>query len=113
MSTANDTDQDFIQQNCLQVQEKYNTRLGPKSPTTVEMQLNECQYVMCVASPDASHGFTWNHGTIKKLLNNGISGLIQLIISGKFIMGNRVHIKVSSLTTDDVKNMKSKMTLLH
>ena len=55
-----DTDQDFIQQNCLQMQEKHNSRLGPKSQkNTIQMLLNEGQYVMLVSNPDASHGFTW------------------------------------------------------
>ena len=50
MSAASDTDQDFIQQNCLQMQEKHNARLGPKSQTTFQMQLNEGQYVMSVSN---------------------------------------------------------------
>ena len=70
MNTARDTNQEFIQPNCLQMQEKCNTRLGQKSQTTTQMQLNKGQYVMFVSNLDASHGFTWTHGTVKKLPNN-------------------------------------------
>ena len=37
MNAANDTEQDFIQQNHLQMQDKHNARLGLKSQTTNEM----------------------------------------------------------------------------
>ena len=73
MNAANATDQDFKQQNCLQFQKKHNATLGLKSQTTIHMQLNEGQYVMFSPNPDASHGFTWMHGTVKKLLNNSRS----------------------------------------
>ena len=106
VNTTNDTYQDFIQQNCLQMQEKHNARLGPKSQTTIQMQVNEGQHVMFVSNPNASHGFTWTHGTVKKLLNNGRSALILLTISGKFIMRNRIHIKSSSLTPVEFKGYK-------
>ena len=43
------------------MQEKHNARLGPKSLTASQMQLNEGQYVMLVSNPDASHGFTWTY----------------------------------------------------
>ena len=56
VKATNDTDQDFIQQNHLQIQEKQNGRLGPTSQTTIQMQLNDGQYVMFVSNPDASHG---------------------------------------------------------
>ena len=32
---------------------------------------------MFISNPDVSHGFTWTHGTVKKLLNNGRSALSQ------------------------------------
>ena len=80
------------------MQEKHNVRLAPKSQATILMQLNEGQYAMFVSNLDASHGFTWTHGTLKKLQNSGRSALIQLTISGKLIMRSRIHIKVSSLT---------------
>ena len=88
------------------MQEKHNARLGPKSQIIIQMQLNEGQYVMFVSNPDASHGFTWTHGTVKKLLNNCRSALIQLTISGKFIMRNRIQIKVSSLTPAEFEEYK-------
>ena len=88
------------------MQEKHNVRLGPKSQTTIQIQLNEGQYVMFVSNPDASHRFTWIHGTVKKLLNNDRSALIQVTIFGKFIMRNRIHIKASSLTPDEFKEYK-------
>ena len=61
VNAANHIDQNFIQQNHLQMQEKHNARLGPKPQTIIQMQLNEGQYVMFVSNPDASHGFTWTH----------------------------------------------------
>ena len=103
---ANDTDQEFLQQNHLQMQEKHNATLGPKSQTTIQMQLSEGQYVTFVSNPDASHGFTWTYGIVKKLLNNGKPALIQLTVSGNFIMRNRIHIKVSSLTPIEFKEYK-------
>ena len=79
VNAARETDQEFIQQNCLQMQEKHNARLGPKSQTTTQMQLNEGQDVMFVSNPwTPLIGFTWTHGTVKKLLNNGRSVLIHV-----------------------------------
>ena len=106
MNAANDSEQDFIQQNCIQMPEKHNARLGPKSPTTIQIQLNEGQYVMFVSNPDTSHGFTWTHGTVKELLNNGRSAVIQLTISGKLIQSNRIYITVSSLTPVEFQKYK-------
>ena len=104
MNATKDTDQNFIQPNCLQLQEKYNARLGPKSQSTIQMQLNEGQYVMFVSNQDASPGFTWTFG--KKLLNNCRSALIQSTTCGKFITSNRIYIKVSSLTPVKFKEYK-------
>ena len=54
MIAANDSDQDFMQQNCLQMQKKHNARLDPKSQITIQMQLNEglchvCQKPKCLS----------------------------------------------------------------
>ena len=62
VNATNDTDQDFKQQNHIQMQEKCNAELGPDLQTTIQLQLNEGQYVMFVS---------WTCGTIRKLLNNG------------------------------------------
>ena len=106
VNIANDTDQDFIQQNYLQIKEEHNARLGPKSQTTIQMKLNEGQYVMFVSNPDASHGFTWTHRTVKKLLNNSRSALIQSTLSGKCMMRKRTQITVSSLNPVEFKEYK-------
>ena len=70
---------------------------------------------MFVSNPDTCHGFTWTHGTIKKLLNYGRSVLIQLTISERFIMRNRIHIKVSRLIPVEFKEYKKQndSTALH
>ena len=93
----------------LQMQEKHNVTLDPKSQTTIQMQLNEGQYVVFVSNPYASHGFTLTHGTVKKSLNNSRSALIQLTIFGKFILRNR---RLVVWTQCNLKNTKSKAHLL-
>ena len=90
------------------MQEKCIARPGVKSQPTIQIQLNEGQYVIFVSNPDASHRFTWTHGTVKKVLNNSRSAMIQLTIPGKFLIRNRIHIKVSSLTPVEFKEYKKK-----
>ena len=70
------------------------------------MQLNEGHYAIFVSNTDACHGFTWTYGTVKKLLNNGRSALVQSTISRKIIIRNRSLIKVSSLTPVEFKEYK-------
>ena len=61
---------------------------------------------MFISNPDACHGFTGTHVTVKKLLNNGKSVLIQSAISGEFILRTRIHTKASRLTPVEFKECK-------